>query len=110
MTIIGLISHYLLTTHVNILFFIKHIGKKDMLNRFIHIFLPKSHSYPNHRFFFYDLIAYRVTRWEKLISSEFNITKTITPCLYPYPDYIQFFPKIRNKKYSSSVFFICTKK
>ena len=110
MTIIGLISHYLLTTHVNILFFIKHIGKKDMLNRFIHIFLPKSHSYPNHRFFFYDLHAYRVSRWRKLVNSEFSIKHTITPCLYPYPDYIQFFPKIKNKKFSSSVFFICTKK
>jgi ubiquinone/menaquinone biosynthesis C-methylase UbiE len=110
MTIIGLISHYLLTTHVNILFFIKHIGKKEMLNRFIHIFLPKSHSYPNHRFFFYDLHAYRVSRWTKLVNSEFSIKHTITPCLYPYPDYIQFFPKIKNKKFSSSVFFICTKK
>ena len=110
MTIIGLFSHYLLTTHVNILFFFKHFGKKDMLNRFIHIFLPKSHSYPNYRFFFHDLAAYRVARWKKTISSEMTIIETITPCLYPYPDYIQWFPKMKIKGYSSSVFFICKKK
>ena len=110
MTIIGLISYYLFTTHANLLFFIKSLGKKDMIERLLNVFIPKSHSYPNQRFIFYDLFAYRISRWEKLIGNNYSIKKTITPCLYPYPDYIQFFPKIKNNKYSSSVFFICKKK
>jgi len=110
MAFIAFISHYLFTTHINIYFFLKSIGKKDILNRFIHIFIPSSHSIPNHSYIFHDLISYRISHWKKLVSNDFKIIDTITPCLYPYPDYIQWFPKIKNKKFTSSVFFICIKK
>lgn len=109
MAFIALISHYVLTTHVNLLFFLKNIGKKDMLERIIHIFIPASHSIPNHKYIGYDLLNYRISNWKKIVSTEFSIIETITPCLYPYPDYVQWFPKMRLKGFSSSVFFICKK-
>lgn len=109
MAVIALISYYLFTTHVNILFFLKQIGKKDMRKRFINILVPPSHSIPNHSFIFHDLKEYRVSAWRKKIEKEFEIIETITPCLYPYPDYIQWFPKLKLKGYSSSVFFVCKK-
>jgi ubiquinone/menaquinone biosynthesis C-methylase UbiE len=110
MAIIAVLSHYLFTTHVNFLFFLKSIGKKEMLNRLIHLFIPASHSMPNHKYVSYDLWNYRISKWREIISSEFSIEETITPCLYPYPDYIQWFPKLKLRGYSSSVFFICKKK
>jgi len=110
MAIIAFISHYLLTTHINLLFFLKSIGKKEMINRLIHLFIPASHSMPNHKFIGYDLLNYRISKWEKIVGSEFSIIETITPCLYPYPDYVQWFPKMKLRGYSSSVFFICKKK
>lgn len=110
MAIISIISHYLFTTHVNILFFLKNINKKEALKRFMHILLPVSHSYPNHRFVTYDLTAYRIKKWKKKIKNEFDVIETITPCLYPYPDFVQWFPKKSIKGISSSVFFICKKK
>jgi len=110
MALIALISHFLFTTHINIYFFLKSIGRKDMIQRFVHIFIPASHSIPNHTYIFHDLLHYRIYSWKKTISTEFKIVDTLTPCLYPYPDYIQWFPKIREKGVSSSVFFICEKK
>jgi 2-polyprenyl-3-methyl-5-hydroxy-6-metoxy-1,4-benzoquinol methylase len=109
MAIIALVSYYLFTTHVNILFFIKSIGKKDMLKRLTNIFIPPSHSIPNHTFITHDLIQYRISKWRKKVSEKFDVLETITPCLYPYPDYIQWFPKLKIKGISSSVFFICKK-
>lgn len=110
MAIIALISHYLFTLHVNILFLLKNFGKKEMINRFLNLLIPASHSIPNHRFIFHDLWNYRITKWKNIICKEFTIIDTITPCLYPYPDYIQWFPKMKLKGVSSSVFFICKKK
>ena len=72
--------------------------------------IPASHSYPNYRFITHDLHAYRIKRWRKVINSELEIIDTLTPCLYPYPDFIQWFPKRTWKGVSSSVFFICKKK
>jgi ubiquinone/menaquinone biosynthesis C-methylase UbiE len=110
MAIISILSHYIFTTHVNILFFIKNIFKQDVLKRFLQIIIPISHSYPNHRFVTYDLLAYRIKQWEKIVKKEFEIQEILTPCLYPYPDFIQWFPKKTLKGISSSVFFICKKK
>jgi hypothetical protein len=38
-----------------------------------------------------------------------ELTKIIEPGLYPYPDFIQWFPLIKRFNLTSSVFFICTK-
>lgn len=110
LALIALISHYLFTTHVNILFCIKSIGKKEFIQRFIHIFIPRSHSFPNAKYIGYDLIMYNKRRWKKKIEKKFNIQTIEMPCMYPFPDYIQWFPKFTSKFISGSVFFICTKK
>jgi ubiquinone/menaquinone biosynthesis C-methylase UbiE len=110
MGIIALISHYIFTTHVNILFFIKDLFTKKSLQRFIHIIIPASHSLPNHKYIFYDLYKYRINNWRKIVSSKFKINNEILPGLYPYPDYVQFFKPIKLNKFSSSIFFVCTKK
>jgi ubiquinone/menaquinone biosynthesis C-methylase UbiE len=110
MCLISILSHFLFTTHINIYFFLKNIFRKDALERFIHIFIPASHSTPNHKYVFYDLTKYRVENWRKLLKTEFEIIEEIFPSLYPYPDYIQLFKPLKFKKISSSVFFICKKK
>jgi ubiquinone/menaquinone biosynthesis C-methylase UbiE len=109
MAIIALISHYFFTTHVNILFFLKNIKNRNRFKFLINIFIPTSHSIPNHKYIFYDLNSYRIKKWENIVSKQFQIIDKITPCLYPYPDYIQWFPKVKRKSFSSSVFFICKK-
>lgn len=110
MSLIAIISHYIFTTHINILFFIQNLFKRDSIDRFIHIFIPASHSRPRHKYVFYDLKKYRVKSWRKLVNSQFEIIEELYPCLYPYPDYIQFFKPQKFKKYSSSIFFICRNK
>jgi ubiquinone/menaquinone biosynthesis C-methylase UbiE len=110
MSVVALISHYLFTTHINILNFIKSFGSGLSFEKFKHIFIPRSHSFPIANFIGYDLKNYSINNWRKLISKHFRVDFEITPGLYPYPDYIQWFPFIKFKNYSSSVFFICKKK
>ena len=80
-----------------------------MFLRFIRIFIPTSHSAPRAKYITYDLFHYRISNWKKTVGSIFKIKRMITPGLYPYPDYIQWFPLIKKGGLSSSVFFICTK-
>jgi len=68
-----------------------------------------SHSF-HEKTIFYDLKHYTIKNWSETISKEFEIENTILPAIYPYPDYTQLFKLKKNKKYSSSVFFICKKK
>ncbi len=107
MTWVALLSAWVFTTHISMYHFIRSIGSKDMFERFVRIFIPTSHSYPRARFVFYDLFHYRVSNWKQIISIQFKINQTITPGLYPYPDYVQWFPVTRIGRLSSSVFFIC---
>lgn len=107
---IQLFSHYIFTTHRNILFMLKSIGKKDFAMRLRLIFVPSSHSAPRAKTICYDLNHYRIKKWKKLVASELEIIDTIKPLLYPYPDYLQFFRMRKSKLGSSSVFFICKKK
>ena len=109
MTFISYFSIILFTTHINLLFFLKSLGKKDMIKRFRTIFIPISHSFPRANTIFYDLVMYRVKRWEKVISINFEIKNKLQPYLYPYPDYFQFFKIHKSCLGSSSVFFVCKK-
>lgn len=97
------------TTHIQVLFFFKSLFKKDVLTRFRRIFIPDSHSKPRATLIWYDLIMYRVRRWNKVVGRHLTIQKKLKPFLYPYPDYYQFFKIKRSKLGSSSVFFICKK-
>jgi SAM-dependent methyltransferase len=105
----GWVAQLLFTTHhkiINLLFgkFIK-VGKTN----FIDIFVPPSHSYEG-KTAWYDLSYYTVDNWKKIVSAEFDITETLLPAYYPYPDYFQFFKLYKSKTKSSSVFFVCRKK
>ena len=110
MTIISFLSQFFLTTHIRIYEFIRGFFTKNVLTLFKKIFVYNSHSYPRAQTIFYDLMHYRVSNWTKIVSKEFEIVKTIEPCLYPYPDYIQWFKIHQSKFGSSSVFFVCKKK
>jgi ubiquinone/menaquinone biosynthesis C-methylase UbiE len=109
MSWVALFSSWFFTTHISIYHFIRSAFKKDVFTRFIRIFLPGSHSSPRAKHITYDLIHYRIKQWKKIVSKRFVINKVITPGLYPYPDYIQWFPFIKKGRLSSSVFFICSK-
>lgn len=109
MSWVALLSAWIFTTHISIYHFFRSIGKKEMVSRLIQIFIPRSHSYPKAKFIFYDLYHYRISNWKRIVSNQFDIIHIITPGLYPYPDYLQWFPLIKFRKLSSSVFFICKK-
>jgi ubiquinone/menaquinone biosynthesis C-methylase UbiE len=107
MSMIALFSSWFFTTHINIYHFIRSMGQKTAFKNFIRIFIPPSHSFPRAKYITYDLNHYRISNWRKTLSKTFKIEKIITPGLYPYPDYIQWFPLLKIGRLSSSVFFIC---
>ena len=109
MATINLLTSYFFTSHQKLL--------NLLLGRFIsvgkvrwwEIIIPPSHSFSN-KTVIYDLRKYRVKNWKRLLENHFRVEEVLLPALYPYPEYRQWFPLHRNKKRSSSVFFICRKK
>lgn len=110
MAVINFISNVVFTTHIKIYEFIKEIHKNSFRKNAKRIFHVPSHSNPRGNSIFYDLKHYKVSNWKRTIEKEFKIENIILPCLYPYPDYPQFFKLKKFKYFSSSVFFICKKK
>ncbi|MDW8393780.1 MAG: class I SAM-dependent methyltransferase [Chitinophagales bacterium] len=110
MAFIHLISDILFTTHIKIYEFIRNIFSKEAFHKLADIFTVPSHSYPRARTVCYDLQHYRISNWQRLISTYFSIRELIKPGLYPFPDYPQLFPFHKSIIGSSSVFFICNKK
>ncbi len=106
---VALLSAWFFTTHITIYHCLRSIGKSDFKNRLLRIFIPTSHSFPRANIITYDLLHYRKSYWRSILGKHFNIKQQITPGLYPYPDYIQWFPLIKKGGLSSSVFFICGK-
>lgn len=106
MSFVNLVSQYLFNTH-------KRIGKflfrEISLRNFRNIFFPNAHGSQNSTLIG-EIFDFSVKSWTKLIGKQFIINKTLLPCLYPYPDFPQFFPYISNNKLSSSVVFICSSK
>lgn len=110
MAFINLFSTVIFTTHIKIYEFFRNIFSKKSFFHLKRIFKVGSHSYPRANSIFYDLKHYRVNNWQQIIEKEFELVKVLEPCLYPYPDYPQFF-KIHHSKFgASSVFFVCKKK
>jgi ubiquinone/menaquinone biosynthesis C-methylase UbiE len=109
MSWVAVFSSWFFTTHISIYHMIRSFNKKEFRSRLIRIFIPTSHSYPRAQFITYDLNHYRISNWYKIIQVNFKVFQKIKPGLYPYPDYIQWFPIIKSKYLSSSVFFICRK-
>lgn len=74
------------------------------------IFVARSHSYPNKKTVIADICNYSTKKWKTHIEKDFEITTIIKPCIYPFPEYRQLFKLRKNKRCSSSVFFICKQK
>lgn len=107
---INFFSSIIFTTHVKIYNFFRFFFTKEIGNNFMAIFRVRSHSYPRAKSIYYDLIHYRISSWKKTISQEFEIVKILQPCIYPYPDYPQWFKIRKSILGTSSVFFVCRKK
>lgn len=111
MAMVNWVSNLFFTTHqrwANFLLSKLGIGNAPPV-AFRHLFIPPSHSFAD-RTLLYDLKHYRVKNWRRTIASVFEIEKTVLPALYPYPDFLQWFPYIHSGSCSSSVFFICRKR
>jgi ubiquinone/menaquinone biosynthesis C-methylase UbiE len=106
---INFISSLIFTTHLRILRYIARPITKSKRTKLKHIFLTYSHG-KEEKTVFYDIKHYKIAAWKKVIEKHFKIQHTILPFFYPFPDYIQLFKAHKNKKYGSSVAFICEKK
>lgn len=109
MALIGWLGQLFLTTPhriVNALFgrWI-NTGKGSLKN----ILFTPSHSLEGATVL-HDLKHYRVSNWKKLIQPHFEIEHVLLPALYPYPEYRQWLPFMRNFIWGSSVFFVCRQK
>jgi ubiquinone/menaquinone biosynthesis C-methylase UbiE len=110
MACINLFSNVFFTTHIKIYEFLRNILSRNIVRNFVNIFRVASHSYPRAKSIWFDIGHYRVQNWKNTLEKEFKIEKVILPCLYPYPDYPQFFKLHCSNFGASSVFFICKKK
>lgn len=109
MSWINLISQWVFTTHMRFTnFFLSPFINTGKI-KFKHIFFPPSHSFED-KTVLYDIKNYKVKSWTQIVASEFDISKTLKPYLYPYPEYLQWFKMYKSSSYSSSVFYICKKK
>ena len=106
MSWVNLFTQFLFTTHMRFTnFFLSPFINTGKV-KFKHLFFPPSHSFPD-KTVLYDIKNYKVKNWKNIVASEFNITKTLQPYFYPYPEYLQIFNMYKSSKWSSSVFFIC---
>jgi ubiquinone/menaquinone biosynthesis C-methylase UbiE len=106
---INLISSVLFTTHLRILRYLARPITKSKRTRLKHVFFPYSHGVEEKTVFF-DIKQYQISAWKKQLESHFKIKEIILPFFYPFPDYIQLFKAHKNKRFGSSVAFICEKK
>jgi ubiquinone/menaquinone biosynthesis C-methylase UbiE len=109
MTFVRLLTELTFTTHLKIYELFRNIFSGKFLFYLNRIFSMGSHSYPRSNSIFYDFRHYKVSNWKKTVSQQFKIIKIIEPCLYPYPNYPQWFKLHKSNWGSSSVFFICKK-
>lgn len=109
MAAINWVTNAIFTTHHRFVNFFFSPFINTTKTSFSELFIPKSHSKEGSTLLF-DLKAYKVKRWEQLVSQVFNVQKIILPALYPYPEMRQWFGMKKSSKYSSSVFFVCVKK
>ena len=109
MAAINWVTNAMFTTHHRFVNFFFSPFINTTKTSFSELFIPKSHSKEGSTLLF-DLKAYKVKRWEQLVSQVFNVQKIILPALYPYPEMRQWFGMKKSSKYSSSVFFVCVKK
>ena len=105
---ISFFSQLIYTTHIRIARYIASFFIAVRKTKFIHIFIPYSHSDTN-KTVLSDIMNYRVKNWRNLINKYFHINSELLPALYGFAEF-KIPLKIRKYgKYSSSVFFICKK-
>jgi len=109
MAAINWVTNLMFTTHHRFVNFFFSPFINTTKTSFKELFIPRSHSKEGSSLLF-DLKAYKVKRWEQVISQVFEVQKIVLPALYPYPEMRQWFGMKKSSKYSSSVFFICVKK
>jgi ubiquinone/menaquinone biosynthesis C-methylase UbiE len=109
MAAINWATNLMFTTHHRFVNFFFSPFINTTKTSFKELFIPHSHNKKNSSLLF-DLKAYKVKRWEQVISQVFEVQKVVLPALYPYPEMRQWFGMKKSSKYSSSVFFICVKK
>lgn len=108
MAYINWFTQILFLTHIKIVSFLFSWAFKTSKYQWWEIFIPASHSFPNLTIL-YDVRHYKVKNWKRIVKQEFTIKEQLLPALYPYPEFRQLFKLKKNKKSSSSVFFICKK-
>lgn len=109
MAAINWITNAMFTTHHRFINFFFSPFINTSKTSFKELFIPKSHSKEGSTLLF-DLKAYKVKRWQQVVSEVFEVKKVLLPALYPYPEMRQWFSMKKSIKYSSSVFFVCAKK
>jgi len=106
---ISLFTQWIFTTHHRFVNFFMSPFITTGKVKFKELFIPVSHSFSTHSVF-YDIKHYKTSNWKKTISDQFEIETILLPAIYPFPEYRQWFRLKRNRRISSSVFFICKKK
>ncbi|GAC1400193.1 MAG: hypothetical protein NVSMB56_15260 [Pyrinomonadaceae bacterium] len=100
------VSLYLFNTHRSIGKFLLKERTSDALK---HIFLPPPHG-SEAAFAHQEMRTFSIARWHALFAKYFMIESVVVPCLYPWPDFPQFFPLVKLKRFGSSVVFVCRTK
>lgn len=109
MAMINWFTNLIFTTHHRFVNFFFSPFISTTKTSFKELLVPRSHSIEGKTLLF-DLKHYRVTNWQRIVEKVFKVEKVLLPAFYPYPEYRQWFPMTKMGKYSSSVFFICSKK
>jgi len=104
---LGLLASIFYTTHIRLARFFAGFFVNVRKTKLSHVFFSYSHS--TNKTALYDIKNYKIRKWRVLISKQFNITNEILPGLFQFAEYKFFFKIIKNKRLSSSVFFICKK-
>ncbi|MCA9782749.1 MAG: methyltransferase domain-containing protein [Calditrichaeota bacterium] len=104
MALINTLNHMLFATHARLLK--KLLGEPTI--RWRHVFLPHAHG-SRCRYALAETRDFRVDAWRQRIGEVFRIVDVRRGPLYPYPDFPQWFPRMKLERYSSSVSFLCTR-
>lgn len=109
MAVINWLTNIIFTSHHRFVNFFFSPFINTTKTSFKELFIPKSHSIESKTLLF-DLKHYKITNWQHTVEKVFKVEKVVLPAFYPYPEYRQWFKMKKSNSYSSSVFFICTKK
>jgi ubiquinone/menaquinone biosynthesis C-methylase UbiE len=105
---INLFTNLLFTSHIRLARYLAGFFIKVRKTKLVHVFIPYSHSNLDQTVIS-DIRNYKVVKWRALLKTQFHINNEILPALYQFAEFKSPFKIRQNTKYSSSVFFVCTK-